>query len=146
MSNKAIKGILVIVFVIIIKDTIGQCDDVSEASFVVIRGNTTTYADPVKIPWSSINALLSASYYDNNKPTTVYAHGFTESLQSPSVQNVIKAYMSRRSELNIFIIDWSMYSQGNYILQAIPNMFRVSARFGFNFQFIILVLKSLSGW
>lgn len=59
--------------------------------------------------------------------TIVYACGFIESFQTLSVQTVINAYLTRKQEFNIFIIDWSDFSGGNYFLEAVPYSLKVSA-------------------
>lgn len=105
-----------------------QCDDVSDVTLVLIRGRSAANLDPISIPWSDIKKLLKSPDYNNKKSTLVYAHGFTESYNSSSVQAIFQAYMTRRREFNLFLIDWSKYSDGNYFLEAIPNLIKVSAR------------------
>jgi hypothetical protein len=103
-----------------------QCQDVSNVKFKLIRGSRDSKLDILTVFWDSIGLLLKSSYYDNKKSTVVYAHGFTESYQSRSVQIMIEAFLTRRNEFNIFIIDWAKYANGNYILEAIPNSINVS--------------------
>lgn len=105
-----------------------QCDDVSDVTLVLIRGRSAANLDPNSIPWSDIKKLLKSPDYNNKKSTLVYAHGFTESYNSSSVQAIFQAYMTRRREFNLFLIDWSKYSDGNYFLEAIPNLIKVGAR------------------
>lgn len=105
-----------------------QCDDVSDVTLVLIRGRSAANLDPISIPWSDIKKLLKSPDYNNKKSTLVYAHGFTESYNSSSVQAIFQAYMTRRRKFNLFLIDWSKYSDGNYFLEAIPNLIKVSAR------------------
>jgi hypothetical protein len=116
---------LFVVFAISFDFALSQCDDVSDAKFIVIRGTNLGNIDPYTVPWTNIKSLLTSSFYDNNKPTIVFAHGYIDSYQSSSVQGIIQAYMTKRNEFNIFIIDWDKYSDGNYFLHAIPNVFKV---------------------
>ena len=55
----------------------------------------------------------------------IYVHGYTESLDILSVRTVITAYLTR-NDTNIFALDWSNYSTGNYITEAIPHVIGVS--------------------
>lgn len=59
----------------------------------------------------------------------IYVHGYTESLEILSVRTVITAYLTR-NDTNIFALDWSNYSTGNYITEAIPHVIGVSHFFG----------------
>lgn len=104
-----------------------QCDDVSDVTLVLIRGRSAANLDPISIPWSDIKKLLKSPDYNNEKSTLIYAHGFIENYNSSSVQTILQAYMSRRREFNLFLIDWSKFSDGNYFLEAIPNLIKVSA-------------------
>lgn len=119
--------VFLLVFMIAVDSIRGQCKDVSDVKFLLIRGQNTSDLDPVPVPWDSIGSLLNSSYYDNNKMTIVYACGFIESFQTLSVQTVINAYLTRKQEFNIFIIDWSEFSGGNYFLEAVPYSLKVSA-------------------
>ena len=63
--------------------------------------------------------------YDQNKPSVLYIHGFRQNVLDESVQTVITAYLSRNDH-NVFALDWSNYSSGSYIVQAVPNVVGVS--------------------
>lgn len=120
------RAFRLIAFLISIDSALNQCDDVSDVTFHLIQGETEANLNPISISWNDMNKLLNSSNYDNRKMTVVYAHGFTEDYATLSVQTVLKAYITRRDELNIFFLDWSKYAGGNYFLQAIPNLVKVS--------------------
>ncbi|XP_043267321.1 lipase member H-like [Venturia canescens] len=52
-----------------------------------------------------------------DKPMVVYVHGFTESVNSTSVQTIVEAYLNR-SDHNILVVDWNIIARENYIQVA----------------------------
>lgn len=50
----------------------------------------------------------------------LYGYGYTESFNSLSTQTVAESYIARNDH-NILIIEWSNYSNGSYVFDAIPN-------------------------
>ena len=62
--------------------------------------------------------------FRNDKDTVFYCFGYTETFQSESTQNVVKSYI-HRNQFNILVLDWENYSGGNYVTEAVPNMFKV---------------------
>ncbi|KAG7190862.1 hypothetical protein KM043_006925 [Ampulex compressa] len=51
------------------------------------------------------NASLLATKIEGNKPTMLYIHGFTESLESKSVATIIRAYL-KRNDHNLIGVDY----------------------------------------
>lgn len=115
-----------LLFFVSIDLIVSQCEDVSDVKFLLIRGKEISKLYPKAISWRKIGSLLNSKYFDKNKRTVVYAHGFTESIETISTQTVISAYLKRKSEYNILIIDWTKHNDGNYILRGIPNALKVS--------------------
>lgn len=68
--------------------------------------------------------LLNHPNYDHDLPTVLYGFGFTESYQSKSTQMIVSSYIERGGH-NILVIEWSNYSAGNYLFEAIPNVHKV---------------------
>lgn len=116
---------LAFVSIVAFDSAFGQCDDVSVAKFVAIGGVDTTKLNPYTVPWNRIDKIANSTYYDDNKKTIVYAFGYRDSYEGEATQAIIKAFMTRRNEFNIFIIDWGYFNGGNYFLKAVPNMFKV---------------------
>lgn len=127
-SKSAMKMFLLSGFaitVIALYPVFGQCDDVSIAKLVAIGGVELSRLNPYTVPWNRIDRIVNSTYYDNNKKTIVYAFGYRDSYEGEAAQAIIKAFMTRRSEFNIFIIDWGYFNQGNYVLKVIPNLLKV---------------------
>jgi pimeloyl-ACP methyl ester carboxylesterase len=106
------------------------------------------------IPIHSTSTLLNHTNYKRNQPTIVYAHGYTASYATEDSQAIANAYSQRRDH-NILLLDWSVYSSGRYLLQAVPNAYRfgeflgrtllkMSAE-GFNLNNFHLIGQSLGG-
>lgn len=84
----------------------------------------------------------------------MYAYGYTEKYQSMSAQTIVGAYIER-DDHNIIVIDWSNYSGGSYIFDAIPNSYKVGEIVGktlltmkdsgFNLENFHIVGHSLGG-
>lgn len=73
----------------------------------------------------NITSLLNNVHYFNNRPTVVYAYGFTQTYDSNATQRVIEAYIERNDH-NILLIDWFKYSSGDYIYHAVPSAPKVA--------------------
>lgn len=69
-------------------------------------------------------SLLEHPDYNENRKTVLYGFGYTEKFTSESTQMIVTAFITR-NDYNILVMDWSKYSGGNYIMDAIPNAFQV---------------------
>lgn len=70
--------------------------------------------------------LLDHPDYDNSRPTMLYGYGYTEKYVTKSTQTVLKAFIERNDH-NILVIEWSKYSSGRYVSDAIINSYSVGA-------------------
>jgi len=99
-----------------------QSSDFKDLRFIFVYGNSTSKF--IIVPFNATKNLLNHPEYDNNRPTMLYGYGYTEKYTSLSTQTVVKAFIDRRDH-NIFVIEWSNYSDGNYVTHAIPNSHKV---------------------
>lgn len=84
----------------------------------------------------------------------LYGYGYTEKYTSNSTQTVVRSYIER-GDHNIMVIEWSNYSGGSYLFEAIPNSYKVGEILGkvllnmkssgFNLNTFHLVGHSLGG-
>lgn len=84
----------------------------------------------------------------------LYAFGYTERFTSMSTQTIVNSYIAR-DDHNILVVEWSNYSKGSYIFEAIPNSYKVGEVLGktllnmkasgFNLESFHLVGHSLGG-
>lgn len=113
--------------------------------------------DPNNFEYVELNEtlkLLNHSNYDNDRPTMLYGYGYTEKYTSMSTQTVVSSYIER-GDHNILVVEWSNYSGGNYLAQAIRNSYKVGEivgktllemqSSGFNLERFHLVGHSLGG-
>lgn len=84
--------------------------------------NTTSDFEYIEL--NETEKLLNHADYRNDLPTMLYGYGFTESYTSLSTQTVVSSFIDRRDH-NILVVEWSNYSDGNYIFEAIPNAHRI---------------------
>ena len=106
------------------------------------------------ISLNNTKALLADPSFDNNRRTMLYGYGYTEKYVSMSTQTVVKSYIDR-GDHNIMVVEWSNYSDGNYIAKAILNAYKVGEIVGktllamrdegFNVDSFHLVGHSLGG-
>lgn len=73
--------------------------------------------------------IFKHSNFHNDRPTMLYGYGYTEKFTSLSTQTVVKSYIER-GDHNILVVEWSNYSDGNYVLNAIPNSYKVGEIIG----------------
>lgn len=59
----------------------------------------------------------------------VYGYGYTEKYTSKSTQTVVDSYIER-GDHNILVVEWSNYSGGRYIANAIMNSYYVGEIIG----------------
>lgn len=69
-------------------------------------------------------AMFKHANFDKQKPTVLYIHGYVEAPTHQSVSVIVQAYL-QRNDHNILVLDWSQLADGNYLLDAVPNMKQV---------------------
>lgn len=69
-------------------------------------------------------AILSHNDFDNQKKTVLYVHGYVEAPSHQSVHVIVDAYI-KRGDHNILILDWSELADGNFFVDAVPNIKKV---------------------
>ncbi|KAG6451358.1 hypothetical protein O3G_MSEX007065 [Manduca sexta] len=62
--------------------------------------------------------LLAEPTFNVTMPTLVYAHGYVELTTDKSVEEIVKAYITKGG-YNIVVADWSNLAFGNYLLVAL---------------------------
>lgn len=69
-------------------------------------------------------AILSHNDFDKLKKTVLYVHGYVEGPTHQSVHVIVDAYI-KRGDHNILVLDWSELADGNYLIDAVPNIKQV---------------------
>lgn len=69
-------------------------------------------------------AILSHNDFDNHKKTVLYVHGYVEGPTHQSIHVIVDAYI-KRGDHNILVLDWSELADGNYLIDAVPNIKQV---------------------
>jgi pimeloyl-ACP methyl ester carboxylesterase len=88
-----------------------------------------TPADHVVIPLANLNSLLKQNGFDKSLKTVFYSFGWNEVFTGNSTQLVSKAHIARGGH-NFIVIDWSAYSQGNYLNEVVPKIGNVAISIG----------------
>lgn len=96
---------------------------------MLLLKNRNTTNDFEYIGLNDTKKLLNHVDYQNDRPTMLYAFGYTEKYASQSTQTIISSY-TERNDHNILVVEWSNYSNGNYILETIPNAQKVGRLVG----------------
>lgn len=84
--------------------------------------NTTSDIEYIEL--NDTEKLLNHADYHTDLPTMIYGYGYTETYTSLSTQTVVSSFIDRMDH-NILVVEWSNYSDGNYIFESIPNAHRV---------------------
>ncbi|CRL01709.1 CLUMA_CG014925, isoform A [Clunio marinus] len=79
----------------------------------------------------TLESLSSHEKFNINHKTVFYIHGFRENMTSESVETIVNAY-TKRSTYNILVLDWSEYSNGSYVTDAVPNLVKIGKLVGEN--------------
>lgn len=69
--------------------------------------------------------ILTQPGFDSQRKTVIYSHGYIESMSSQSIHVIVDAYL-KRGDHNIILFDWSELADGNYFIDAVPNLKYVS--------------------
>ncbi|KAG5669188.1 hypothetical protein PVAND_017082 [Polypedilum vanderplanki] len=96
---------------------------INSAKLVYFYGNS--FSKNRRYDLTRASEILKQDEFDNEKPTLLYIHGYTESLESESIRVVSDAYF-KRNDHNVIILDWSKLAQGTYFASAVPNAFRLA--------------------
>lgn len=68
--------------------------------------------------------MFKHSNFDKQKATVLYIHGYVEAPSHQSVNVIVQAYL-QRNDHNVLVLDWSPLADGNYLLDAVPNVKQV---------------------
>lgn len=100
----------------------------------------------------NLKSIVNDSFFDKNKPTVLYIHGFTEDRNSDSTKKVIAAFR-KRNDHNILICDWGEFSMNLYLTVVVPQLRKISVKLadrlkkffdaGYDFKKFYLVGHSL---
>lgn len=63
-------------------------------------------------------------HFDILKKTVLYIHGYGEGSKHESVSTIVDAYL-QRNDHNILVLDWCELANGNYLVDAVPNVKQV---------------------
>lgn len=91
--------------------------------------NRPTPSDYETFGLNETEELFNHADYENDRPTLLYAFGYTEKYTSQSTQTVVSSYIERNDH-NILVVGWSNYSNGNYLFETIPNAQKIGHMIG----------------
>lgn len=70
-------------------------------------------------------AVMSHPKFDHRKKTVLYIHGYVEASSHQSVHVIVDAYLTR-DDYNCLVLDWAELADGNFFIDALPNIKQVS--------------------
>lgn len=95
------------------------------SSATTSNGNRKTFDDHTVFPLSESNALMAHPKFDQKRNTVLYLHGYVEAPSHQSVHVIVDAYQ-KRDDYNILVLDWAELADGNFFVDAVPNIKRVN--------------------
>lgn len=69
-------------------------------------------------------AIMTHAQFDHKKKTVLYIHGYVEDPSHQSIHVIVDAYL-QRNDYNIMVLDWSDLADGNFFVDAVPNIKQV---------------------
>lgn len=87
--------------------------------------HSKSFDEHIAYPVSESHAILSHPKFDQNKKTVLYIHGYVEAPSHQSVHVIVDAYLTR-DDYNCLVLDWSELADGNFFIDAVPNIKQVS--------------------
>lgn len=73
---------------------------------------------------SESRAIMLHPLFDHKKNTVLYIHGYVEAPTHQSIHVIVDAYQ-KRDDYNILVLDWSELADGNFFVDAVPNIKQV---------------------
>lgn len=89
-----------------------------------------------------LRAILSHNEFNKQRQTVLYVHGYVEAPSHQSIHVIVDAYL-KRGDHNILVLDWSELADGNFFMDAVPNMKQVSAATPSSLRSIFIPLPQL---
>ncbi|GAB0095882.1 inactive pancreatic lipase-related protein 1 [Sergentomyia squamirostris] len=80
-----------------------------------------SFADHTIYELNETASVLKHHRFDTNRPTVLYLHGYLETMEVESIHVIADAYLARNDH-NILILDWAQLADGNYLIDAFPNL------------------------
>lgn len=71
------------------------------------------------------HAIMSDPRFDHKKKTVLYIHGYVEAPSHQSIHVIVDAYLTR-DDYNCLVLDWSVLADGNFFVDAVPNIKQVN--------------------
>lgn len=69
---------------------------------------------------SSGGSRSGNEYFDMQRKTMLYIHGYADESRHDSVRAIVDAYL-QRNDHNILVLDWAELAGENYLIDAVPN-------------------------
>lgn len=80
------------------------------------------------------HAIMTHPLFDHSKKTVLFIHGYVEAPSHQSVHVIVDAYLTR-DDYNCLVLDWAELADGNFFIDALPNIKQVSILFFSAFHF-----------
>lgn len=68
--------------------------------------------------------IMADPEFDHKKRTVLYVHGYVEQPTHQSIHTIVDAYL-QRGDHNVLVLDWSELADGNFFVDAVPNIKQV---------------------
>lgn len=86
--------------------------------------NSKTFDEHTVFPMHESHAIISDPRFDHKKKTVLYIHGYVEAPTHQSIHVIVDAYLTR-DDYNCLVLDWSELADGNFFVDAVPNIKQV---------------------
>lgn len=87
---------------------------------LLLRSNRNSFSTHRPYELDESCALFGNAHFDVLKKTVLYIHNYLEGPNHESVNVIVDSYL-QRNDHNILVLDWSQLSNGNYLIDAVPN-------------------------
>lgn len=112
----------------------------ANVSLVLVKSLDSINYETVKLKWESMNETFNDPLYDNTKKSVLFIFGFMNNLTSTCTTQFVKTFLPRKLE-NIFILDWSPYSQKLNYIQVVKDIEMVNLEWKINYYIDVFFYK-----
>jgi pancreatic triacylglycerol lipase len=93
-------------------------------NLVLIQGDSLKNMNPLNVSWNDTTLLMNSRGFDKSRKSVVITYGWLSNFSSPIINATVESLLTRRLECNIFVLDWSYFTNQNYLasVASIPSV------------------------
>ncbi|KAG5683921.1 hypothetical protein PVAND_013179 [Polypedilum vanderplanki] len=88
---------------------------IDNVKLVLIQGDNIMNMKPINVTFNDTSTLMMSKSFNKSRTSVILTFGWQCNFTSPIINTIVGSYIQRRHEYNIFVLDWSTYTNQNYL-------------------------------